>query len=84
MSEHGNQIAGVLLGLVSRERGMHWAHVISLVAAGLLSVWAFQHEDMFKGIFFALFALFNFRILQAHHHAAKYGTLEDDADWWKR
>ena len=36
------------------------------------------------GIFFALLAFINYQILQAHHHTAKYGALEDDADWWKR
>jgi stage IV sporulation protein FB len=80
----GGQITGVVLTMINRRKGMNWAHVISLVTAGLLAVWMFQKEIMFLGIFFALFALINFQVLQAQHHAAKYGAMEDDADWWKR
>jgi stage IV sporulation protein FB len=80
----GGQITGVVLSMLNRRKGMNWAHVISLVTAGLLAMWAFQREEMMMGIFFALFAIINFQVLQAHHHTAKYGVLEDDADWWKR
>jgi len=79
----GGQITGVILSLINRRRGMNWTHVISLVTAGVLAMWGFR-VDVFKGIFFIIFAVINFQVLQAQHHAAKYGTLEDDADWWKR
>jgi stage IV sporulation protein FB len=80
----GGQIAGVLLAMFNRHRGMHWTHVVSLVTAGVLAIWSFQQQDMFRGIFFALFGVINFQVLQTQHHAARYGALEDDADWWKR
>jgi membrane-associated protease RseP (regulator of RpoE activity) len=80
----GGQISGVVLSMLNRRKGMSWAHVISLIVAGIVALWAFQRQDMVMGIFFALFVLVNFQILQAQHHAAKYGTLEEDADWWKR
>lgn len=80
----GGQITGVILSMFSRRNGMRWAHVISLLAAGLLAIFAVQYGSVFYGIFFAFFALINYQVLQAMHHAARYGNLEDDADWWKR
>jgi Zn-dependent protease len=80
----GGQITGVVLTMFNRRKGMNWTHVISLVLAGLLGLWAFQANQFLLGIFLALFAVLNFQILQAQHHAAKYGAVEDDADWWKR
>jgi Zn-dependent protease len=80
----GGQITGVVLTMFNRRKGMNWTHVIGLVLAGLLGLWAFQANQFLLGIFLALFAVLNFQILQAQHHAAKYGALEDDADWWKR
>jgi stage IV sporulation protein FB len=86
----GGQIAGVVLTMSNRRKGMHWAHAISLVLAGLLAIVAFNGvegvypPDIFLGLFFILFAVVNFQILQAQHHAARFGTIEEDADWWKR
>jgi len=80
----GGQIAGVVLTMFNRRVGMNWAHGISLVTAGVLAIYWFHEREMFMGIFFALFAVMNFQIIQAQHHAAKYGVLEDDADWWRR
>jgi membrane-associated protease RseP (regulator of RpoE activity) len=80
----GGQITGVVLSMINRRRGMNWAHVISLVTAGVGAMWWFKTNEMFMGLFFALLAVVNFQILQAQHHTAKYGVLEDDADWWKR
>jgi stage IV sporulation protein FB len=82
----GGQITGIVLTMLDRRKGMNWTHAISLVTAGILSVWEFQKvpPDMYLGLFFALFGVMNFQILQAHHQTAKYGPLEDDADWWKR
>ncbi len=80
----GGQIAGVILSMFNRRKGMNWAHVISLLTAGLLAMWGFQRRDMFLGLFFGYFALMNYQVLQAYHQHAKYGAVEDDADWWKR
>ena len=80
----GGQITGVVLAMFNRRKGMNWAHVVSLVTAGAGGHGGFKFNQMFMGIFFALLAVINFQILQAHHHTAKYGALEEDADWWKR
>jgi stage IV sporulation protein FB len=79
----GGQITGVVLSMFNPRKGMSWTHVISLLAAGALAIFAFKFDAML-GLFFAFFAVINFQILQAQHHAAKFGTLEEDADWWKR
>jgi Zn-dependent protease len=80
----GGQITGVVLSMFNRRKGMNWAHVVSLVTAGLVAMVWFKTEQMLMGIFFALLALVNFQVLQAHHHTARYGAMDDDADWWKR
>jgi len=81
----GGQITGVLLSRVNRREGMRWTHIISLVTAGILAVVTYQWGETFLPIFFALFALTNFQILQAMHHSAiSSGGLDDDEDWWKR
>jgi stage IV sporulation protein FB len=80
----GGQITGVFLSMFNRRKGMGWAHVVSLLTAGILALLAFQQENIFLGIFFAYFAVINYRVLQSLHHAAKYGSVEDDADWWRR
>jgi membrane-associated protease RseP (regulator of RpoE activity) len=80
----GGRITGVVLTMFNRRKGMNWAHVVSLVTAALVAMVWFKSNQMFMGIFFAFLAVINFQILQAHHHTAKYGALEEDADWWKR
>jgi membrane-associated protease RseP (regulator of RpoE activity) len=81
----GGQITGVVLTMLNRRKGLNWTHVISLITAALLAMFVLTRlNDMFLGIFFALFALMNYQILQAQHHTARYGALDDDADWWKR
>jgi Zn-dependent protease len=80
----GGQMLGVALSMVNRRNGMRWAHVVALLTAGIFALLAFQYGSPFLGIFFAYFAVINYQVLQSLHHAAKYGNLEDDADWWKR
>jgi membrane-associated protease RseP (regulator of RpoE activity) len=80
----GGQITGVVLTMFNRRKGMNWAHVVSLVTAAVVAMAWFKFNQMIMGILFAWLAVINFQILQAHHHTAKYGTLEDDADWWRR
>jgi Zn-dependent protease len=81
----GGRITEVLLSMHDRRHGTRRAHIVSLIAAGLLAMWRFRHEDIIMGIWFAYFALINFQVLQALHQHAKFGGLvEDDADWWKR
>jgi Zn-dependent protease len=81
----GGQMTAVVLTKLNRFKGLNRTHVISLVTAALLAMLVFTYmKDIFLGFFFAIFALINYQVLQAHHHAARYGAVDDDADWWKR
>lgn len=83
----GGQMSGVVLSMFSRSNGKRWGHVISLLTAGILAVACFQYTgDLFLTIFFALFALMNFQILQSMHVQSRYGYggMDDEADWWRR
>ncbi len=80
----GGQMSGVVLSMINRRKGTSWAHVVSLLTAGIVAILAFQYRLYIPGIFFAYFAVINYRVLQSLHHAAKYGSVEDDADWWRR
>lgn len=79
----GGQITGVFLTLLNRRKGMSWTHVISLVTAGVLALLALTMlRDMFTTLFFGLFAVMNYQLLQTQYERAKYGL--DDDDWWRR
>jgi Zn-dependent protease len=81
----GGQITGVVLTKLNRYKGTNRTHVISLITAALLAMLVLIYvKDMFLGVFFAIFALFNYQRVQAHHHTARYGVADDEADWWKR
>jgi Zn-dependent protease len=80
----GGRLCEVLLGMVDRRKGTRWAHVVSLLTAGFLAVVFFRWEQLGMGIWFAYFAFLNYQMLQALHQSARYGAMEDDADWWKR
>ncbi|MBV8232149.1 MAG: hypothetical protein JO329_19375 [Planctomycetaceae bacterium] len=80
----GGQAAGILLSMHDRRRGMHRAHVISLLTAGLLAMWMLQKQEYFMALFFGYFALINYQVLHVMHQSARYDLFEDDAGWWKR
>lgn len=80
----GGRLCEVFLGMYNRRQGTRWAHVVSLLTAGLLAVVFFRKEQMGMGIWFAYFAFRNYQVLQTLHQSARYGLDEDDADWWKR
>jgi Zn-dependent protease len=81
----GGQITGVIATGINSREGMRWTHVISILAGGGVAAWFFSQRLMLTALFFVLFALMNFQILQALHQHARYGSFdEDDADWWKR
>jgi membrane-associated protease RseP (regulator of RpoE activity) len=70
----GGQIAGVILGQVSPAHGRRWTHVIGLVSAGILAFVSFQYTgSLFMPIFFGMFAMSNYQILQALHQQSRYG-----------
>jgi stage IV sporulation protein FB len=84
----GGQLAAVVLTVFSRRNGTRWAHVVSLVTAGLVAMGFFWFGGPMavNGFLFAFFALYNFQVLHALHQQAKYGGTfdESEADWWKR
>jgi membrane-associated protease RseP (regulator of RpoE activity) len=81
----GGQITGVLLGLLNRRHGARWGHVLSMLVAGVLAFLSYQMlGNVFLALFFGMFALMNFQILQALHQQSRYTGVEDDADWWRR
>jgi stage IV sporulation protein FB len=78
----GGQITGVLLTLLNRRHGMRWTHAVSMVLAGLLAVVALTYHSTFNALFFGLFTLTNFQMLQAIHDS--YRSYGDEAEWWRR
>lgn len=81
----GGQITAVLLGMASPRNGQRWAHVIGLLSAGIMAVVGYLVlQDAFLAIFFGMFAIMNFQILQVLHAKARYGTFGDEDDWWRR
>jgi Zn-dependent protease len=83
----GGQLTRVGLGMVNPASGPRWAHVISLLVAGIGAVLVYQRlNDTFLALFLGYFALTNYQVLQAMQWQARhgYGAAEDDADWWRR
>lgn len=80
----GGRITEVFLIMANPRQGMRWAHIVSLLTAGVLAMVFFRWNQTGAGIWFAYFAFQNYQVLQALHQSAKYGLVEDDADWWKR
>jgi stage IV sporulation protein FB len=80
----GGQATEILLSFVDRRRGPRWAHVVSLLVAGSLTILvATLTKDMFLSIFFGSFAYINYQALQAIQQAHAAGLYQED-DWWKR
>lgn len=75
----GGRIAEVLLGQVNRSAATRWAHVVGLLTAGLLAIWRASQQDYFMAVWFGLFALINYRMLQSHYDAFRSG----DGEWWQ-
>jgi len=80
----GGRISEVLFGLVNRGHGRRWAHVLSLLTAGMLAVIFLRAQQTFMAIWFAYFGFINYQVLQAISQSSRYRTYDDDGDWWKR
>jgi Zn-dependent protease len=83
----GGQLMRVGLGMASPSHGPRWAHVVSLLVAGVGAVLVYQRlHDTFLALFLGYFALTNYQMLQAMQWQSRYGAgaAEDDADWWRR
>ncbi|MHC5541446.1 site-2 protease family protein [Singulisphaera rosea] len=80
----GGRMLEVILLMFNRRNGTRWAHVVALLTAGGLAVFAFNHQQIGLGIWFVYFGFMNYQVLQAHYQSSRYGSEPDDADWWKR
>jgi Zn-dependent protease len=80
----GGQAAQILLSFYDRQRGQRWAHILSLLVAGVLAVVAYQlTQDLYLTIFFGYFAFMNYQVLQTLHQAHSMGLYQED-EWWRR
>jgi Zn-dependent protease len=79
----GGHVSEIVLTRVNPYAGRWWAHVISLVLAGVLAVLIFAaSRDFFLTFFFGLFAVMNYQALSSLYDAQKMGVYDDD--WWRR
>jgi Zn-dependent protease len=80
----GGRVSEIVLSWYDRSRGVRWCHVVSLLVAGILGVVAISLlHDLYLTVFFALFAMINFQVLQTLHQAQTMGLYQDD-EWWRR
>jgi Zn-dependent protease len=81
----GGQMTEVVLSMFNRREGRRRAHVVGLLTAGALAIVVFQLTgQLFMTIWFAYFGYVNYQQLQTIHQSSRYGSFDDDADWWKR
>lgn len=79
----GGQASQIILSAVDPRNGVRRNHILSLVTAGLLAVFAgVWTSDLFLAFFFGFFAFMNYQVLQSLHDARSMGVGDDD--WWKR
>lgn len=76
----GGQIAAVVLTMFSRRSGARWAHVISLLGAGLLAILAFVWSNYWMALVLGYFAVINYQALQMLYEYSRSG---DDSERWR-
>jgi membrane-associated protease RseP (regulator of RpoE activity) len=80
----GGQATQIVLSFFDRSRGPRWAHVVSLLVAGGLTILvATLTKELFLALFFGSFAFINYQALQSIHESHAAGLYQED-DWWKR
>jgi stage IV sporulation protein FB len=79
----GGQATQVVMTQVDPRNGARRSHIVSLVTAGFLAVAAFAYnrDDYFLPMFFIIFAILNFQMLQSYHLAHSYGLDPNDENW---
>jgi stage IV sporulation protein FB len=80
----GGQFMKVVLMMINPRRGGRWAHIVSLVLAGVIAslIMIYSPQQFWMAIFFAYFALVNYQTLQMEYQYVTYGG--DDGDSWRR
>ena len=69
----GGRIAREVLTLISPREGIRFSLVLSILAAAAIALWAFQHQDPYLGIMFAMLGYGSFMTLQAYMGRGGYG-----------
>lgn len=80
----GGQAVQTLLTLGRRPDGAKWGYVVSIGVAAVLAVYSFQREEQYQAFFMAYLGLINFQLFQAAQLRGRYGTFEDDDNWWRK
>jgi membrane-associated protease RseP (regulator of RpoE activity) len=78
----GGQATQVVLTMFDRRHGARRGHIVSLLMAGLIAVFAASREDYFLALMFGILAFMNYQSLQSLHQASSFG-LDHDDDWWR-
>jgi Zn-dependent protease len=74
----GGQMSEVVLTRIHAGNGKRWAHIISLVLAGVLAILVYQYyHSIFMAFWFGYFAFTNYQVLQMLNYHARYGGYGD-------
>jgi Zn-dependent protease len=69
----GGRITEVVLGSFNPRHGTRWAHVVSLMTAGLIALWWASQGRYIMALWFGYFGYVNYQVLQAMHDAYRSG-----------
>lgn len=78
----GGQAAQVIFTMFDRRHGVRRGHIVALLTAGFVAVFAASKEDYFLAIMFGVLAFKNYQMLQSLHQVKSFGLDQDD-DWWR-
>jgi Zn-dependent protease len=78
----GGQATQVVATVIDRRHGVRRAHIVSLLTAGVIAVFAAYREDYYLALMFGILAFMNYQMLQSLHEARSFGADHDD-DWWR-
>jgi stage IV sporulation protein FB len=73
----GGRILEVVLSLFNDREGSRRAHIVSLLAAGGLALFAFKEEQTGLAFWFIYFAFINYQELQSYHQSTRFGSHRD-------
>jgi Zn-dependent protease len=78
----GGQATQVILTMFDRRHGVRRGHIVSLLTAGIIAVFAASRERYYLALMFGILAFMNYQSLQSLHQASSFG-LDHDDDWWR-
>lgn len=74
----GGQITSTFLGKVNPRDGERWGHIIALLTAAAIVMWAISREDYYIAVFVGFIGFMNYQILQSMHDSYRANR---DSDW---